>query len=126
VILAALLMLQAAPAPATIVEDEIVVIGRRLERFKAEVKFGKDGPQCRIKIATGDAEIDRIGCTAMTTCFPQFQSRYQATNDRAISPKTRKVMQFALNGELTDCVTRQRKTLIAELVARRRAAGAEL
>ena len=117
-ILLALLLLQAAPAPAT----DIAVIAARLDRFKAGVKFRDDGPHCEIKTSTGDAEIDRIGCTATTTCFPQFQSRYQATNDRAIPQDTRKVMQSALTGELATCVARQRTTLIAELAAKRAAA----
>ncbi len=118
-ILALLLLIQATtPAPV----DDIVVIGQRLQRdFKADVRFGKAGAACKIRKSTGDAEIDRIGCTAMTTCFPQYQSRYQGTGDRAIKPETRKVMRAALNGEFTRCVDRQHQALIAELAARRRA-----
>jgi len=125
VILAILLALQAAPAPGVDAGDDIVVIGQRLQRdFRANLRFQADGPQCRVTRSTGDAELDRIGCAAMTTCFPQFQSRFQASGDRAISPKTRKVMQAALNAELTSCVTGQHKTLIADLRAKRRVAKA--
>ena len=119
-ILAALLLLQAAPAADA---HEVVVIGPRLERaFKANVRFRADGPQCKIGTSTGDAEIDRIGCRALEVCFPPFQSRFAATRDRAIKPSTRKVMQGALNQELTACFKRERTDGIAALVARRRAA----
>lgn len=119
-ILAALLLLQATPAPDA---EEVVVLGQRLERtFKAGVRFGKDGARCKIAKSTGDAEIDRIGCRAMEVCFPPFQSRFEATRDRAIRPEVRKVMQSALNQELTACFKRERTDGIAALVARRRAA----
>jgi hypothetical protein len=123
VILSTLLMLQAATAPLPIVNNDVVVIGQRLEKdFKANVKFDKNGPQCRVAKSTGDAEIDRIGCTALEVCFPQFQSRFEATRDRAIRPEVRKVMQGALNQELAGCFAGERTSGIAALAAKRRAA----
>lgn len=120
-ILAALLLLQTAPAPVP--ADDIVVIGQRLQKnFKASVKFGKDGARCRISRSTGDVEIDRIGCTAIETCFPQYQSRYHATRDRAIRPDVRKVMQAALNQELSSCMSAQYKAGTAALAAKRKGA----
>ena len=120
-IVAVLLMLQAAPASGA--AEDVVVIGQRLERaFKANVTFDKGGARCKVARATGDAEIDRGGCTALTACFPQFQSRFEATRDRAIRPEVRKVMQGALNQELAGCFGRERNSGIAALAARRRAA----
>lgn len=120
-ILALLLMIQAAPAPAT---DEVVVIASKLDRFRAQMAFGKSGAQCRIKTSTGDAEIDRIGCKAIEVCWPTFDSRMAATNDRAIKPSTRKIMQSALNDELRTCFAGQTKAGIADLAAKRAGAGA--
>ncbi|WP_326525443.1 hypothetical protein [Sphingomonas sp.] len=118
-ILALLLALQAAPAPAP--ADEVTVIGQRLEKdWSGRVRFTKSGTKCDIRKSTGDAEIDRIGCTAMERCFPQYQARYQAANDRAVRPDVKKVMQAALNQELTACVTSERKAGIAALAAKRR------
>jgi hypothetical protein len=120
-ILAAFLMVQAAaPAPPA---DDIVVIGQRLQRdFKARVDFGKAGARCRVTKSTGDAAIDRIGCTALEVCFPQYRSRFDGTTDRAIRPDVRKVMREALNAELTSCVDAQHRTGVAALVAQRRRA----
>ena len=119
----ALAMLFAAQAAAAAPVDQVVVIGQRLDRFRAQVAFGKSGPQCRIKVSTGDAEIDRVGCQAIEVCWPAFDSRMAATRDRAIKPSTRKIMQSALNDELRSCFAGQTKAGVAELAARRTAAG---
>jgi len=116
VILAALLMLQAAaPPPAT---DEVTVIGQRLQAWRGTYKNGI----CKIRKSSGDAEVDRIGCAAMERCVPQFESRYAGAQDRAIRPEVKKVMLAALNGELAKCVDSERKTGIAALVAKRQGA----
>ncbi|MFD1786061.1 hypothetical protein ACFSC3_00600 [Sphingomonas floccifaciens] len=110
-ILAALLMLQAA-APAI---DDAAAIGQRLSTWRGTLKDGV----CKTRKTTGDAEVDRIGCSAMERCTPQFESRYAGAQDRAIRPEVKKVMIAALNGELTKCVDSERKAGIAALVAKR-------
>ncbi|SOB80834.1 hypothetical protein SAMN06297144_1260 [Sphingomonas guangdongensis] len=110
-ILAALLLLQTAPS------DDIVVTAGRLERFKASLTANG----CKVRTSTGDAALDRIGCEAMQTCFPQYQSRYQATGERRLKASTRKVMRAALNGELTNCVDGEHRRGIAALAAARKA-----
>ena len=115
-ILAALLMLQAAaPAPAT---DAVTVIGQRLHDWRGTYKNGA----CTVRKSSGDAEIDRIGCTAMERCFPQFESRFQGTQDREVRREVKKVMIAALNADLTKCVESERKAGIAALAARRQGA----
>jgi hypothetical protein len=111
VILLSLLLLQAAPS------DDIVVTAERLKAFKASVT--ERG--CKVRTSTGDAALDRIGCEAMQTCFPQYQSRYQATSDRRLKSSTKKVMRAALNGELTTCVEGEHRRGIAALAAERKA-----
>ena len=116
--LAALLLLQAAPAPAA---DEVVVIGERLEKnWAAKFRSGAKGMQCKVTRSTGDAEIDRIGCVAMEACTPIFQSRTAATDQRGIRPEVKKMMQTSLNAEFTNCVKRERTAGIAALVAQRK------
>ncbi|WP_394653679.1 hypothetical protein [uncultured Sphingomonas sp.] len=109
-ILAALLMLQAAPAV-----DDGATIGARLQNWRGSLSDGT----CKTRKSTGDLQIDRIGCAAMERCVPQFESRYAGAQDRAIRPEVKKVMQAALNGELTKCIDSERKTGIAALVAQR-------
>ncbi|MES2337363.1 MAG: hypothetical protein V4537_04620 [Pseudomonadota bacterium] len=113
--LALLLMLQAAPA------SDVVVIANKLDRFRAQMAYGKSGAQCRIKTSTGDAEIDAVGCKAIEVCWPSFDSRMAATDDRAIKPSTRKIMRSALNDELRGCFATQTKAGIAALTAKRAA-----
>lgn len=110
-ILAALFLLQAAPS------DDIVVTAERLKAFKASVT----DKGCKVRTSTGDPALDRIGCQAMQTCFPQFLSRYQATNERRLKSSTRKVMRAALNNELTQCVDSEHRRGIAALAAERKA-----
>jgi hypothetical protein len=105
-ILPLLLLLQAAPAA-----DAVTVIAQRLDRFRAQVAFGKAGSECRIN--------DRVGCAAIEVCYPSFESRMAATSDRAIRPATRKVMRAALNDELRTCFTNQSKAGIDALAAQR-------
>ena len=119
-ILALFLLVQTAPSPVP-PTDEVVVIASKLDRFRAQMAFGKSGPQCRIKTSTGDAEIDRIGCKAIEVCWPSYDSRMAATGDRAIKPATRRIMQSALNDDLRGCFAGQTKAGIAELAAKRAA-----
>lgn len=116
-----LLVLQSAatappPMPA---DDEIVVIGRRLQNWRATFRMKKGVMQCRVKVSTGDVEIDRIGCAAMEACFPDAIPRYEAANDRALSADVRKHGTDAINQELGACVLAKRTASIAELAARR-------
>ncbi|MHA6723856.1 hypothetical protein [Sphingomonas sp. RS2018] len=109
----ALLLAQAAagtPMPA----DAMV---RSLQNFRGVVR---DGGSCTVRRSTGDAEIDRIGCAAIETCMPQYQSRLAGSNDRAIQPGTRRVMQAALGAELSECLTGIHTRMAGELAARRK------
>lgn len=112
-ILALLLMLQAAPAV-----DDGAAIGARLQNWRGSLSDGT----CKTRKSTGDPQIDRIGCAAMERCVPQFESRYAGAQDRAIRPEVKKVMLAALNGELAKCVESERKTGIAALIAKRQGA----
>ncbi|URW74510.1 hypothetical protein M9980_07915 [Sphingomonas donggukensis] len=112
-ILAALLMMQAAPAAT-----EAAMATRLDQRWRGSLKGGA----CVTKRSTGDVDVDRIGCSAMETCQPQFDSRLQAAGDRAIPAGTKKVMRAALTAELAKCVTDARRAGIAALSAQRGAA----
>jgi hypothetical protein len=108
VIVLALVLLQAAPDPAALLDQRWIGAMR--------------GSACRTKRSTGDAEIDRVGCVAMEACLPTFESRYAATGDRAIRPEVKKMMRTSLNAELATCVQRERQAGVAALVARRKGA----
>ncbi|KQN24769.1 hypothetical protein ASE86_00230 [Sphingomonas sp. Leaf33] len=109
-ILAALLMLGA---------DYVTVTSTSLDKFRAQVAFTSSGPQCRIKVSSGDADVDRVGCTAIESCYPTYQSRYATTSDREVRPSVRKVMRAALDQELQDCMKTVGDRGLVELTARR-------
>ncbi len=115
-LLAVALVLQtAAPSPANPVAEEIVVIGEKMKTWRAAVRFGKKGTECTVKVSTGDAAIDRIGCAAMEQCWPDVATRFEATRAKSVTSADRKTQRAALNQELGTCVTARRESAIAEL-----------
>ena len=119
-ILAILLALQVAPAPSP--ADDIVVIGQRLQRWRAGITIRKGVMTCKTKQSTGDVAIDGIGCAAMKACWPVAQPRFEATRDTALSSDERKRIAAEANRDLGTCVGDKRQGLIADLATRRVAA----
>lgn len=71
--IAALLLLAAQPAVAAeaepAVQDDIVIIGQKIRKFKFRIKLDKRGQVvCRITRSSGDPEIDRLACDAARPC----------------------------------------------------------
>lgn len=117
VLLTLALVAQTVPNPET--GEEIVVIGEKLKSWRAKVDFGKNGATCKIKQSTGDAEIDRIGCSAMEQCWPDFLPGFEATRAKGVAADDRKAKTEELNKALGTCVMAKRDTLIAELADKR-------
>jgi hypothetical protein len=70
--IAALLLFAAQPADvveAAPLENDIVIIGRRVRKIKFRMKLDKAGRVvCRITRSSGDAEIDAFACDASRPC----------------------------------------------------------
>ncbi len=111
----ALALQTAAPPPADAVAEEIVVIGEKMKTWRAAIRFGKKGTECTVKVSTGDAAIDRIGCAAMEQCWPDVAARFEATRAKGVTAADRKTQRAALNKELGTCVMARREAGIAEL-----------
>jgi len=105
----------AAPAPVPAPGADVTVITRRLSTWRGSIRRGT----CRTRASTGDVAIDRIACSAMEVCVPQFESRAAAAGDRAIRPEVRKVMMTALNADLAKCMDGRHKAGVAALAAER-------
>ncbi len=117
------LALQAAPPPPVdATAEEITVIGEKMKAWRAAIRFGKKGADCKVKVSTGDAAIDRIGCTSMEQCWPDFLPRFEATRAKDVTAADRKARTAALNTELGACVMERREALIADLADARVAA----
>lgn len=112
----ALLLLSQAPLAA-----DAAAIGAKLDAWKGSVNVGSRGAQCRTSRSTGDAEIDRIACTALEQCQPQYESRYFASGDRKIRPEVKKMMRAALAADRDSCVASQRRAGVNALAAQRSA-----
>ncbi|WP_066664902.1 MULTISPECIES: hypothetical protein [unclassified Sphingomonas] len=111
----ALALQTAAPPPADAVAEEIVVIGEKMKAWRATIRFGKKGTECTVKVSTGDAAIDRIGCAAMEQCWPDVAARFEATRAKGVTAAARKTQRAALNTELGTFVMARREAAIAEL-----------
>ncbi|MEP9358179.1 hypothetical protein [Sphingomonas sp. KR3-1] len=111
---------QTVPNPET--GEEITVIGQKLKTWRAKVDFGRNGASCKIKQSTGDAEIDRIGCTAMEQCWPEFLPGFEATRAKGVSDADRAAKTAELNKALGACVMAKREAMIGELADKRVAA----
>jgi hypothetical protein len=87
--IAALLLLAAQPAAAAAepasAENDIVIIGRRVQKIKFTLKTDKAGKAvCRIKRSSGDPEIDDLACDAARACM---HSTSQAAMNACLTPR---------------------------------------
>ena len=115
ILLALTLQVASPPPPADPVAEEVVVIGEKMKTWRATMRLSKKGAECKVKVSTGDAAIDRIGCTAMEQCWPEFLPRFEATRAKDVTDADRKTRTAALNKELGTCVMARRDAAIAEL-----------
>ena len=91
-------------------QDEIVVIARKLGNLKIQysgkMKNGEFQIKgCRVKKSSGDADIDRIPCQAVTHCETQFGPSIppQSEFDKCVKPRMSKMKE-----ELADRRSRAR------------------
>lgn len=120
ILLALALQTAAAAPPADAqVAEEVVVIGEKMKAWRATMRLSKKGAECKVKVSTGDAAIDRIGCTAMEQCWPDFLPRFEATRAKDVTAADRKTRTAALNKELGSCVMARRHAAIAALADQR-------
>lgn len=109
----------AQPAPPPQVARDIVVIGRKLQRWQS--KYFVRGRQlgCQTRKSTGDAEIDAIGCAAFETCVTRLRPQIDESDRPDLDKSSRKRMKVLLKQRLSACVKEQREQLIGELAERR-------
>jgi hypothetical protein len=117
----ALLLALVAPSPvATPVEDDIVVIGNKLNGWTGKVSDTIGIRRCRTTQSTGDKEIDAIGCRVLTDCFVPLKPRMIAAAKAAGRDQEKRRAALApLNAEMKECFKERRTTLIVELLDRR-------
>lgn len=120
VALLAMAAFQAVPAAtASDSTAEAVVLGQKLQNWRASVRERKGRMVCTTKTSTGDRELDAIGCNAMATCLAELKPRLNATLDKTLSAADRKSLRDAVDRDLFTCVTTNRDTAAAALAERR-------
>ncbi len=86
-LLAAAAFIQPSEAPrAAEIEEEIVVVGNRLKAWRGRITPAGTGLRCVTATSSGDAEVDRIGCGAMVTCFTRDRATLTAEASRRRQP----------------------------------------
>ncbi len=113
-----------APVPpaapdAAAVNEEVVVIGQKFRNWKVSLKTHKGVPQCTVKVSSGDPELDKIGCDALTICMAEIRAQHDNKAERRVSGDERREKRVSVNQQLSSCFKEHRDTAFAELAARR-------
>lgn len=93
------------------VEQEIVVIGQRLDDgWRGRVRGSSKNAKCTTLTSTGDRRIDKIGCDAMSYCVKSV---------RADFPDPAAADSSSYWSRMTECVRRERNTRIRNYLENR-------
>ena len=106
--LGALLLLAAAPAPASEADNEILVLARKMQMIEVDIKAPRRKgalviERCRVTKGSDDPELDAIPCDMAHQCMAN-----------AAPPTTRRA--------LSNCVEAQSQVRLDAIAAERRAA----
>lgn len=99
----------ALPAAATAAaqsrqEGDVVVTGRKMDRWQAALIMGdSDTTRCRIMRLGGDPAHDAEGCAAMQRCFDDNRPRILAARDRTLTPMARRRLLSAVDRDVGTC-----------------------
>jgi hypothetical protein len=106
---------QPAPSAPAAQQDEIRVVGQRLRNWRGQMSSRNGSDRCITLTSSGDAEIDRIGCSAMAHCYAIHRAGInEAATRRGAARNAHPV--YRLMGV---CVRDQRDLLVAGLAERR-------
>jgi len=108
------------PAAET-AEDEIVVTGNKLDRWRGQFSLRGEKFKCKTTRTSGDKAIDPIGCAAIVQCLVPLRERITQSDDKSLGADRQRALKKGITDELGPCVGATRKVMIAEFVAKRRA-----
>ncbi|WP_394706989.1 hypothetical protein [uncultured Erythrobacter sp.] len=120
--LAALVQPAAEPVEEPVADNEITVIGRKLQDWRGTWRLNDGTVSCKTRRSTGDKEIDAIGCDAMVQCIAPISPEFAAI-EAANLPKAEAQQRANLlleSAKIGDCVFAKREAGIAALAAERR------
>lgn len=120
-LLAQAVMPQAEATPT--VESEIVVMGRRMDRWTGKYQIRGTRRKCSTKTSSGDLDIDKVGCVAFLECADRHQALVDAGDAKNIDRQTRVRLKQSAISTLKLCIADRRSFLLTQLAARRRPSG---
>jgi len=105
-------------------EDDIVVIVRKMTEWRGSVKWKGDVVTCKTTKSTKNAMVDKLGCDALIACTTaDVRAEVDALKDRKI-PKTDRARRGDIVGlQVNECTEEKAQTLVAAWVEQRRAAA---
>ena len=129
-----LLALAQAAAPASPPADpsaddaraqEIVVLGKKLDKWKGKIKFEKSGISCRTTHSTGDRKLDPINCRAFQQCGQLVSADLEIWSKQKLPKATLEQHEKDAFQIIANCMKDLQPKLVAELADKEMAARAE-
>ncbi|MGQ3099989.1 MAG: hypothetical protein ACT6Q5_00970 [Sphingopyxis solisilvae] len=126
--LAAFFLIAAQPtvadtARADALEDDIVVIARKMTEWRGSVKWNGDMVTCKTTKSTKNAMVDKLGCDAMIFCTtPDVRAEVDSLKDRKISKAERARRGDLVGLQVNECAEERAHILVAAWLEQRRAA----
>ncbi|MEP9402598.1 hypothetical protein [Sphingomonas sp. VNH70] len=114
---------QAAPPEQAAPSEEITVVARKLRDWRGNASKRDGVTRCVTRRSTGDAEIDAIGCRALTDCMPRFEPEILAVANSTAKRAERERLNAPIYQRMGVCFAERRETLVRELADRRAAGG---
>jgi hypothetical protein len=113
------------PALSPRQEEEIVVLGRKLQTWRGSSRFTRGRHHCRTKTSSGDPKVDRIACDAMTQCMGQLQPKVDAIGAGRPKKAERKLLMRSVYAELGQCLKQVHDAGLRRLAAQEEASKTE-
>ena len=109
----------AAPAPQTEVEEQIVVIGERMRTWNGGLAKVDGKLTCRTKKSSGDEMVDAIRCGAMLTCMGELAPQIDEVIASDIARKEKQAQVEAIAAGAVPCMDAYHKTAVMRLAQSR-------
>jgi hypothetical protein len=109
-----------ASAQETISED-IVVTAQTFRRFKASTRKDEGNWSCKVESSTGYDDVDKRACGGMIKCSTAVEPRFYSTEGLAWAKRDWAGYRKQYSKDYGKCFNHDRRAMIAEYRARRRA-----
>jgi hypothetical protein len=104
-------------------EDDIVVIARKMTEWRGSVQWKGDVITCKTTRSTKNATVDKLGCDALVGCTTSdVRAEIDALKDRKIPKSDRARRSQVVNLKVNECAEETAQNHINTLAQQRAAA----